>query len=154
MKRFTMPVAVHLLLIQGDEILLLRRYNTGYEDGNYSVIAGHVDQGEDFISAMIREAKEEAGILIRADQIKPVQVMHRHKDDEERIDYFLTAEIWEGQVVNCEPDKCDDLKWFKLKALPYNMVPYVRFGIQSYIEGEVFTRFGWPEASTVNKLGG
>lgn len=39
-KYFTMPVAVHLFLLRGNEILLLRRYNTGYEDGNYSVPAG------------------------------------------------------------------------------------------------------------------
>ena len=39
--RFTVPVAVHLFLRDGDRILLLRRFNTGYEDGNYSVIAGH-----------------------------------------------------------------------------------------------------------------
>ena len=31
---FRLPVAVHLLLIKDDRILLLRRHNTGFEDGN------------------------------------------------------------------------------------------------------------------------
>ncbi len=90
MSRKTFPVAVHLLLIQDEDILLLRRYNTGYEDGNYSVCAGHVDGNEVYLDAMIREAKEEIGINISKMHLKPVQVMHRKKDDE-RIDYFFLA---------------------------------------------------------------
>jgi 8-oxo-dGTP pyrophosphatase MutT (NUDIX family) len=56
-KRFEMPVAVHLFLIEENKILLLRRFNTGYEDGNYSLIAGHLDGNEDVKSAMIREVR-------------------------------------------------------------------------------------------------
>ena len=46
MKRFKLIVAVHLFLLRNDEIILLRRFNTGYEDGNYSLIAGHIDGNE------------------------------------------------------------------------------------------------------------
>ena len=40
------PVAVHILLRRDDEVLLVRRCNTGYEDGKLSVVAGHVEPGE------------------------------------------------------------------------------------------------------------
>ena len=79
MPRMTFPVAVHLFLIEDNKILLLRRFNTGYEDGNYSVVAGHIDGGEDVYTAMIREAKEEAGITIEPKNLEAVQVMHRKK---------------------------------------------------------------------------
>lgn len=39
-------LSVHLLLLNKDNILMLRRYNTGYEDGNYSLIAGHLEKNE------------------------------------------------------------------------------------------------------------
>jgi hypothetical protein len=32
-KRFTAPVTIHLFFIKDHQILLLRRFNTGYEDG-------------------------------------------------------------------------------------------------------------------------
>jgi 8-oxo-dGTP diphosphatase len=45
-QRFQTPVAVHLFLLRGDQVLLLQRQNTGYKDGNWSVPAGHLDGGE------------------------------------------------------------------------------------------------------------
>jgi 8-oxo-dGTP diphosphatase len=47
------PVAVHLFFLRDpDQVLLLRRCNTDYEDGNYSVIAGHVESGETVTAAI------------------------------------------------------------------------------------------------------
>ena len=88
MSRLKMRVAVNLILEIDNKFLLLRRYNTGYADGQYSVVAGHVDGNETIISAMQREALEEAGINIDKNDLKIVEVMHR-KSDDESIDYFL-----------------------------------------------------------------
>jgi 8-oxo-dGTP diphosphatase len=137
-----MPVAVHLILIKSGKIALLRRYNTGYEDGKYSLVAGHLDGNEDLKSAMIREAREEAGIIIESDNINIVGVMHR-KSKDERIDFFLTANMWQGELINKEPHKCDDLSWFDINKLPQNMIPYVRKAIENYKAEIQFDVFGW-----------
>ena len=137
-----MYVAVHLFLLKEDKILLLRRYNTGFMDGKYSVVAGHVDSGETYVEAMKRVAKEEAGIVIADDDIRPVQVMHRNSDTE-RIDYFFVAKKWDGEIRNMEPNKCDELSWFPLNDLPLNMIPYVRHAFEMYQKEEQFTMFGW-----------
>lgn len=42
-ERFKFVSAVHLFLIKDKEILLLKRFGTGYRDGEYSVVAGHMD---------------------------------------------------------------------------------------------------------------
>ncbi len=138
-----MPVAVHLLLIKENRILLLRRKNTGYEDGNYSLIAGHIEANETVISAMRREAKEEAGIILEDAYLKIAQVMHRKGTDENRIDYFLLSDRWTGELKNCEPEKCDDLSWFPLDQLPKNTIGYIQAAIMHHVHGDSFTSYGW-----------
>ena len=141
-QRFKLVSAVHLFLIRDGQVLLQRRFNTGYEDGNYSVIAGHLDGGEEIITAMIREAWEEAGIEIVPEDIQAVGVMHRNASDE-RVDFFLAARRWTNEPRICEPERCDELVWYPLDGLPENMVPYVRQGLENYLAGRWFDSFGW-----------
>ena len=77
-KRHQNIPASYLTLFKDNKILLLKRFNTGYEDGNYSMIAGHVDPNETFTQCIIREAEEEAGILLKPKDLKVVHVMHRN----------------------------------------------------------------------------
>ena len=139
---FLVPIAVHLLLLNEDKILLLRRHGTGYEDSNYSVVAGHVEGGEQLKTAMIREAKEEAGIEITAADLEIVGAMHS-MTDKEYICFFLMASEWSGQVKNMEPEQCADLTWFPIDALPDNVIPYVREAIENYRAEKWFSSFGW-----------
>lgn len=143
MERFKLVVAVHLILIKNGKILLLRRYNTGYEDGNYSVVAGHIDGNESALSAMKREALEEAGIHIEEQDLEIVHVMHRKTPERESIDYFLTCKNYTGNIQIMEPDKCDELKFYDLNNLPQNVIPYVKKAIENYQNGESFSVYGW-----------
>ena len=56
-------------------ILLAKRLNTGWMDGNYSVVAGHLDGNETFLQAIVREAKEESGIDLDGKNLQAVHVM-------------------------------------------------------------------------------
>ena len=143
-QQFSLLCAVHLFLVKGNKILLLRRFNTGYEDGNFSLIAGHINGGETIQAAMIREAREEAGISIDPANLEIVLAMHRRvSDGHERIDYFLRCENWQGDVKNLEPHKCDLLEWFDIHNLPRNIIPYVAKAIGSYLKGINFDSFGF-----------
>lgn len=143
MERFKLVVAVHLILIEEGKILLQRRYNTGYEDGNYSVVAGHIDGNESVIKAMQREALEEAGITIKEEDLQIVHVMHRKAPNRESIDYFLTCKKYDGEIRIMEKDKCDELKFFKFNELPINIIPYVKKGIEYHLKSESFSIYGW-----------
>jgi 8-oxo-dGTP pyrophosphatase MutT (NUDIX family) len=142
--RANFPATVHLFFFRGEEILLLRRAHTGFRDGEYSVPAGHLDGGETVIQAGRREALEEIGVEIDPVDILFSSVMHRREGDE-RVDFFVHVKAWQGEPFNAEPEKCDDLRWFPLSALPENMVPYVRRAIENHRQGLRFDEFGWNE---------
>jgi 8-oxo-dGTP diphosphatase len=143
-RRHRFVSAVHLFLFRDEQVLLLRRRNTGFADGWYSVPAGHLDGDERVIEATAREAEEEIGVTLDPDRLRVVGVMHRRAPDE-RIDFFLTADAWAGKVVNAEPEKCDDLSWFPLDRLPPNVVPYVAQALENVRIGRWFDEFGWDE---------
>lgn len=130
----------------GTEILMARRYNTGYEDGKYSLVAGHVDDGEMPLAAMVREAKEEAGITLDPAHMQYVHTMYREGPQGMRLDIFFTATEWDGDIENMEPHKCDDMSWFPLNAIPENTIPYIRRAIEHMKATQAFSELVLAEA--------
>lgn len=123
---------------------MLRRANTGYEDGNLSVPAGHIDGTESVTQAASRELREELGIEVRPGTLRFAHVMHRRKDGEdERVDFFLACDQWRGEITNAEPQKCSELVWSNTSALPDDTIPYVRSAIELATSGTRFSEFGW-----------
>jgi 8-oxo-dGTP diphosphatase len=142
-ERHKLVPASYLVLLREGKILLLRRFNTGYEDGKYSMIAGHLDGDETFIQTIVREAQEESGIIINPDDLRVVHVMHRKVPTHERVDIFLQAARWEGEPKIMEPHKCDDLQWFDKHRLPDNVIPYVKQAIDNIRKGNIYSEHGW-----------
>lgn len=143
--RNKLPITAHIFFLHDTEILLLRRFKTGYEDGNYSVVAGHVDAGESVTQAAVREIMEEAGVVVDLKDLQIVHIMNR-KSNDERVDFFMTVRRWSGEIVNAEPDKCDDLSWHSITSLPGNTIPYVRHAIECFQNGIAYSEFGWEKS--------
>lgn len=140
--RFSLNAAVYLLLIRDDEVLLSRRYKTGWSDGMYSLVSGHADGGEPLTLAMCREAKEETGIVIDPKDLVFAHVMHRNSN-REYVDFFFTTSKWAGEPRNTEPDKCDELAWFPIDNMPENTLPYIKKVIEDSRKGVAFSEVDW-----------
>lgn len=142
--RFELKSAVFLVLRRNNEVLLLRRANTGYMDGLYSLVAGHLDGNEPATAAVVREAKEEAGITVKPEDLTFVHATHRltrNEPNQERIDLFFECRAWEGDIVIAEPDKCDELRWAPLENLPDNVIPIVRLILMDIRDGQAYSEF-------------
>lgn len=142
MDRFKLIASLYLFLIEDGKILLQRRYKTGYEDGNYGVPSGHLEEGESLTEGLAREVKEEINIDIKPKDAKLVQVMHR-KESDIRLDFFFVTKRYSGKPKNVEPNKCDDLQWFPLEELPTNTISYIRAAIENYQAKKFYSERGW-----------
>lgn len=140
--RHTPFSAVYVILRDEDRILLSKRKNTGHRDGEYSLVAGHIEPGESATEAIVREAYEEAGIELDRSSLEPVHVIHRRSETRVYMDVFFAADEWTGDVENREPTKCAELAWYKQSELPQDTVPYVEQAISEMSDG-VFSEFGW-----------
>jgi len=142
-NRFTYIGSSYLFLIKDNKILLQRRFQTGFEDGNYGVPAGHLDGNETAREGCAREIKEEIGVDIKPIDLELAHIMHRKADQDERIDFFFYTNNYTGEITNCEPDKCDDLSWFDLDELPTNIVGYVAIALEKYKQANHYSEFGY-----------
>jgi 8-oxo-dGTP diphosphatase len=130
-ERHKVLLAVYLVLMRDGKILLSRRANTGYMDGQFSLPSGHVENKEGALNAMIREAKEEIGLILSKENLQLAHTMHRNIEPDDRqgyeyIDLYFVCREWDGDPKNLEPEKCSELAWFGMNSLPVDIVPEVR----------------------------
>lgn len=146
MERFKLIPEVFLILVRDGKTLLSQRFNTGYADGMYGLVAGHAEIHEPMRVAMAREALEEAGIRIKTEDLRHVVTIHRFSKDgggHERVGFYFTTDIWEGEIKNMEPERCDDLSWFEIGNLPKNTIDYVKEAIGCYESNITYMEFGF-----------
>jgi len=144
-ERFKFYAAAYLVLIKEEQILLMKRVNTSYQDGNYGLISGHFNGGETAKQCIIREAKEEAGITIFPENLEVVHVVHRYMSDREYFDTYLRVEKWSGEIKNMEQNKCEEFKWFKMDNLPENIIPELKLALENIKNNVHYSEFAWSE---------
>lgn len=147
--RLRVAIAAHLWLLDGDgRMLFARRANTGYADGLWSVPAGHVEPGETFEQACVREAEEEIGLALRPQSLSFTCLQQKlDHDGEERVDVFFSAALPVcGTVSIREPDRCDGLCWTPPDEPPAPTVPYIAAALAHVRRGGgPLAHFGYAE---------
>lgn len=136
-------LASYLVWLRDGQVLLAKRQNTGYWDDYYGVPAGHVEAGETFTQALIREVEEEIGLRLRPEQVWVAHILHRKGENgSERVEAFFVTDI-SGDFINNEPEKCSELRWFPLEELPPDTIPYVRKALGCIRRGVSYQEEGW-----------
>lgn len=139
-------VGVHLHLQHGDGRILLglRHSASAYGGGAWHALAGHCER-EEAISCLVREAREEAGLIIEPDDVELVHLVHvvDSPTARPRIQLFFRARSWSGFPQVLEPDRCLEWRWWDPKDLPAEVVPYTRQAIEGVIAGRLYSNMGW-----------
>jgi 8-oxo-dGTP diphosphatase len=136
------PVAC-VIIKKADKILALRRSNTGYEDGNYGLPAGHVEDGENFRQAACREVLEETGLHITPEQLTFKLILHEKHPEDIRVILFFEATDWRGEPTNAEPHKHDQLTWLNPSHLPTNLMKTLPEALSAIAAGQTYAEYGW-----------
>ena len=142
-ERFQLSVSVFAVLRREDQVLLIRRTNTGWLDGLFSVPAGAMDGDEPAALAAIREAAEEASVSINPDDTRLAHTLHCRTEGNEWLGLFFEVFAWEGTPSLGEPERHSDLTWTPLSELPSEMVPYVGQALTCISKDVAYSEFGW-----------
>ena len=138
-------LAIYCILRQEDHVLMLKRQNTGYYDGQWSFPAGHVDQGESLTTAASRELKEETGLSVLEKDWCFYTMIHRRTVNRRVIDVFMETRDWKGEPVNSEPDKCDAVEYISITNTTLDIVDYIKPVFYSLKGNSVnsYEEWGW-----------
>ncbi len=136
MERALFRLIVHTFVFDDEgRLLLIRRANTGFLDGFYTLPGGHVDRYESVERAAVREVSEE--VCIEVTKIDPVIAMpYRHG-----VDFLFEARRWSGTARIGEPESCDDLCWAAPDHLPDPTAPFVTKALELRAEGTWYHEF-------------
>lgn len=134
-------VGAHLLLIKdgpdGLEVLLMRRTVKQSMDGIYALVAGRADQHESPRVSLAREAMEEAGLTVQADDLRHILTIHHAKTpfkgkDDDLIEFYFVTDKWQGTPMIQEPDRASELAFFLLESLPEPISPWLQHALNAW----------------------
>lgn len=141
-ERFTNVIVTDLIIMRKRnevrEILLSKRKNTDYKDGEYELPGGHLEKDEDIFDSMIREAREELNISLERNDLEILHIMHHYTGN--RINFIFVTEKVDIVPEIGEPEKCEELRWVDINNLPNNTMEKVKIIVQKIVSGELYSK--------------
>ena len=125
-------LTVELMIERDGKVFMVKRKNTGFMDGHYAFVGGHVEHNESLKQAGVREAKEECGIDIKEEDMEFICGIRNGKKDD-YFNFFYKVTNFLGEPQNIEKDKCEEIRWIDLKEIPENTVPNEKRAIYNYL---------------------
>ena len=103
---------------EGEVFLMKRGPKCKNEVGHWTVPGGTVEFGETLKDTVIREVREEIGVEIEFDGQLPAVDHIIPSEKQHWVTSIFPARIASGEPEILEPEKCDEIGWFPLEALP------------------------------------
>ena len=142
-RRHKLTGDVHLLLLNTDgQVLFGHRQNTGFQDGVWNcqrAISKPVNQLCRHSSG--RPRRRSASPLRQKMSSSPTSSQARLVVAGPL--FFFIVRQWDGTPANREPEKCSEVAWFPIDALPDPLIGYCRMALDYIAAGESFSVYGW-----------
>lgn len=128
------------VIIENKEGFILVGKRIGSHAPYYSIPGGHLEAGESFEEAAIKEVLEETGLEIIAPKVICVtNNLDTYKaEGKHYISIALVTGEFKGTPVVLEPDKCEGWQWVDPRAIPKPHFDASAFAIECYLNGEFY----------------
>jgi len=125
-------LAAHAWIQKDNKFLVTRRSSTdSFLPLTWDTPGGSLDFGEDPISAVIRETKEEAGLDVKVGKLIYCHNQYYPNNGQYWFALVYECEIIGDSVVTIDPSEHDDYRWITLEEL--KTLPKIDFLNDLYI---------------------
>ncbi len=136
-------LCVRLLLENSDSIIIAQRADVAFAPNSYGLIGGRVELDECASSAVVRKAREEAGITVNPAHIFLAHTIHRKSSETPIIILFFKIARWQGAPYNRADHKYRQIHWCNLSALPSNLMAAHRQALDLIARGVAYSEHDW-----------
>ncbi|MFI5887835.1 NUDIX domain-containing protein [Streptomyces sp. NPDC051554] len=132
----------------GRVLLLQRGEYAKFGRGMWDLPVGKNEPGEPVTETAVRELYEETGIVVEAESLKVVHVIHAALGVEAPSGFLtvvFAADKWTGEAENREPLKHAQVGWAQVDSLPEEFVRGNGLALRQYLDGvePQMRLYGW-----------
>jgi mutator protein MutT len=117
---------------QGRILLQLRKKPP--EANHWSIPGGRVEFMETVENAIVRELKEELGIVVEVVALLCVTNHIVPSDDAHWVSPAFHVRVVSGEASNLEPHATKEMRWFPISELPAELTVTTRSALTAYLE--------------------
>ena len=143
MSKAKIIIKARLILESKGMILLLKQ--TNQNGGKYTLVGGTVEKMEFAKEALIRESKEEAGLLLQKKDLELVHALHKKRAKDTRIILYFKTKKWSGEIKAKERDKFKKVSWFPIELLPKSTSDTVKYVLKHYRNNIKYSEYPRPK---------
>ena len=135
--KLTVRVGIGVIVENKGKILVGKR--KGFAAG-YSIPGGHLEMGETFEFAAIREVLEEANLIIEKPKVFAItnNLETYKKTGKHYISVALYANKFFGELKIREPDKCEEWLWVNPRKLPEPHFDASKMGVECFLKKKLY----------------
>jgi ADP-ribose pyrophosphatase YjhB (NUDIX family) len=130
------------VIIVNDEGKILIGKRRGSHAPYYSIPGGHLDLGETFEEATIREIKEETNLDILDPKVIAItnNLETYRESGKHYISIAVLAKDFSGELKIMEPEKCESWQWTLPNNLPQPHFDASRQAVECYLAGVFYKK--------------
>ena len=132
-------VGIGVIIENQDKKILIGK-RIGSHSPLFSIPGGHLELGETFEEAAIKEVFEETGLIISNPKVICITNNLRTFKDEGKhyVSINLFTNEFTGDVVVKEKDKCEYWEWFTLDEIPKPHFDASEFAIECFLKNKFY----------------